>query len=433
MKQKIYADRTTFHGIEAPAGQEYQVVVDSLGKLKSEVKPVIPAQVNLIEGSNITITGTYPNLTISASGTVGTNWEDIGGDQSTVNLSGFTNDAGFITEVTESDVTQYETALTITESQISDLGDYLESGDNISELVNDVGYLTEADLPPSELQDLQSVMEQGSIATFVNPTEPLPEQVGFLFLGENGGFSNIYNRSGSNHSSGLSTSVNVDNGDNVGYVSGGTNFTALSNSFTSDISTRLNASIDGNDFGGELVIGTGNSVGASLRNEIFVSGDRTGLRMDSSSNVGIAIIDEIGEFGLSYTSDYSENGETDDLWIPSWGAVKAYADSAAGTDLAQGTRTSTTVPITSSTGTSATLEVATTTLAGVMSASDKTKLDGIEAGAEVNVNADWNAVSGDAQILNKPTIPTKTSQLENDSGFVTSSGVTSVSGTANQI
>jgi hypothetical protein len=35
----------------------------------------------------------------------------------------------------------------------------------------------------------------------------------------------------------------------------------------------------------------------------------------------------------------------------------------------------------------------------------KTKLDGIAAGAEVNVNADWDAVSGDAQILNKPTIP----------------------------
>ncbi len=35
----------------------------------------------------------------------------------------------------------------------------------------------------------------------------------------------------------------------------------------------------------------------------------------------------------------------------------------------------------------------------------ETKLAGIAAGAEVNVNADWNAVSGDAQILNKPTIP----------------------------
>lgn len=33
-----------------------------------------------------------------------------------------------------------------------------------------------------------------------------------------------------------------------------------------------------------------------------------------------------------------------------------------------------------------------------------TKLTGIAAGAEVNVQADWNAASGDAHILNKPTI-----------------------------
>jgi len=37
---------------------------------------------------------------------------------------------------------------------------------------------------------------------------------------------------------------------------------------------------------------------------------------------------------------------------------------------------------------------------------EKTKLAGIAAGAEVNVNPDWNAVSGDAQILNKPTLGT---------------------------
>ena len=35
----------------------------------------------------------------------------------------------------------------------------------------------------------------------------------------------------------------------------------------------------------------------------------------------------------------------------------------------------------------------------------KNKLDGITAGAEVNVQSDWNASSGDALILNKPTIP----------------------------
>lgn len=34
---------------------------------------------------------------------------------------------------------------------------------------------------------------------------------------------------------------------------------------------------------------------------------------------------------------------------------------------------------------------------------EKTKLSGIAAGAEVNVNADWDAVTGDAAILNKPT------------------------------
>lgn len=44
--------------------------------------------------------------------------------------------------------------------------------------------------------------------------------------------------------------------------------------------------------------------------------------------------------------------------------------------------------------------------AGLMTGTDKTKLDGIASGAEVNVNADWNAGSGDAQILNKPSLGT---------------------------
>ena len=42
--------------------------------------------------------------------------------------------------------------------------------------------------------------------------------------------------------------------------------------------------------------------------------------------------------------------------------------------------------------------------------------------AEANVQSDWNVtdVSNDAYILNKPTIPNKTSQLTNDSGYLTS-------------
>lgn len=116
---------------------------------------------------------------------------------------------------------------------------------------------------------------------------------------------------------------------------------------------------------------------------------------------------------------------------------------------------------------------ATTSAAGLMSAADKTKLTGIASGAEVNVQADWNETntSSDAYIKNKPalktvatsgsyndltdkptiptvnnatltiqkngttvatftansstnqtaniTVPTKTSDLANDSGFIT--------------
>lgn len=46
-----------------------------------------------------------------------------------------------------------------------------------------------------------------------------------------------------------------------------------------------------------------------------------------------------------------------------------------------------------------------------LTTSERSKLSGIAAGAEVNVNADWNSNSGDSQILNKPTIPSALSQL----------------------
>ena len=55
-----------------------------------------------------------------------------------------------------------------------------------------------------------------------------------------------------------------------------------------------------------------------------------------------------------------------------------------------------------------TYDTATQSASGLMSAADKTKLDGIATGAtktDAPVNADWNAASGLAQILNKPTIP----------------------------
>ena len=70
----------------------------------------------------------------------------------------------------------------------------------------------------------------------------------------------------------------------------------------------------------------------------------------------------------------------------------------------------------------------------------KNKLDGIASGAEVNVQSDWNQSTNTADdyIKNKPTIPTKTSDLTNDSGFLTSSQAnkvtfTVVSGTVDNV
>lgn len=56
------------------------------------------------------------------------------------------------------------------------------------------------------------------------------------------------------------------------------------------------------------------------------------------------------------------------------------------------------------------IPLATHSVNGLMSATDKTKLDGIETGAEVNVQPDWNQgnINADDYIKNKPIIPTIT-------------------------
>lgn len=72
---------------------------------------------------------------------------------------------------------------------------------------------------------------------------------------------------------------------------------------------------------------------------------------------------------------------------------------------------------------------------GLMTGSDKTKLNGIAKGAEVNVQSDWNitSTSSDAYIKNKPTIPSKTSDLTNDSNFSTFSAIVSKTQPTNQL
>lgn len=73
-----------------------------------------PDQVVVLNnGTNINITGTYPNFTINSTAITTVAWDEITGDQTDIDLNGFSNADGF-----------------------------LKSGDNISELNNDSGYTT---------------------------------------------------------------------------------------------------------------------------------------------------------------------------------------------------------------------------------------------------------------------------------------------------
>ena len=81
------------------------------------------------------------------------------------------------------------------------------------------------------------------------------------------------------------------------------------------------------------------------------------------------------------------NGSADKLKLDS---IEQGAQVNVATNLAQGTRTTTSVAVTSSTGATATLTAATTTLAGVMSSADKTKLDDMESLVRGTVLTDLN-------------------------------------------
>jgi microcystin-dependent protein len=139
-------------------------------------------------------------------------------------------------------------------------------------------------------------------------------------------------------------------------------------------------------------------------------------------------------FTPSYISSYTETdpqvGTIATSGIPRWNGTALVTGSLSddGTNLTtSGTFTSSNLSGTNTgditigtasglslTGQALSLSIATTTAAGAMSASDKTKLNSIATGAEVNVNADWNAVSGDAEILNKPTLGTMSAETASD-------------------
>lgn len=126
-------------------------------------------------------------------------------------------------------------------------------------------------------------------------------------------------------------------------------------------------------------------------NLTYTSGTRT-LNSSTGANVQIPNVNAGGNSGLMTGADKTKlNG------------IATGAEVNVATNLGW---TASTKTVSSSTGTNAVLTDATTSNSGLMSASDKTKLNGVASGAEVNVQADWNQSNSgnDAYIQNKPTL-----------------------------
>jgi len=112
---------------------------------------------------------------------------------------------------------------------------------------------------------------------------------------------------------------------------------------------------------------------------------------------GISITEgQISDFG-NYESAFTKNSAFNKNFGSSAGTVTEGNDSRL-----SDARTPTSHAASHTDGTDD-IQDATSSQKGLMTATYATKLNGVATGAEINVNADWNASSGDAQILNKPS------------------------------
>ena len=208
-------------------------------------------------------------------------------------------------------------------------------------------------------------------------------------------------------------------------------------------------------------------------NTTKLAGIESGADVTDAANVdaaGAVMNSDTTTASMSFVVDEDDLTSNSDTKVPTQQSVKAYVDSevsgivssapaalntlnelaeALGDDAAFSTTVSTALgnrvrTDTASQGLSsaeksnartnidaASTDTATTSANGLMSSSDKSKLDGVAAGAEVNVQSDWDASSGDAQILNKPNvqytsaIPDATSS---QTGLATSTQITKLDG-----
>lgn len=201
------------------------------------------------------------------------------------------------------------------------------------------------------------------------------------------------------------------------YVGAGTNYNALP--WNGGVPIPANQRVELNN--GRVFGATINERGDfEIGDGIFSIDGTTGSATINTSEFNLSGLNFVGPFsrngGFSTvgvqlrevsdnTSLIASTGAADGNTVPTQSAVKSYVDSTTvqSVDLSVPTGfTSSGGPITGS----GSITLAYASGYQGFTTAEASKLSGIAAGAEVNVQSDWNAISGDALILNKPTIPT---------------------------
>ena len=162
--------------------------------------------------------------------------------------------------------------------------------------------------------------------------------------------------------------------------------------FDKSTSGRILAVLDGNRYTVKMSDGTEKSV-LSLTSDSFLVNDVVIISSIQNDAKNSYII---GKPGVAKISASGDNNMTQEVYDTNNNGIVDNAEKVNGHTVLSD------VP-SEAVFTDTTYTDATTSIHGLMSSTDKIKLDGIASGAEKNVNADFDATSGDAQILNLPS------------------------------
>ncbi len=347
-------------------------------------KPTTLAGYGITDGMNSSHVSNGITSTDIANWTSAYNW----GNHST---------QGYLKTYTETDpifgAWNKSTGISITASQVSDFA---------SSVTNNPAVLANTAKNSYPTADEAKVANLSGTNTGDETTTTIKTKLGIVTLsGSNTGDQDLSNLVVKGESNSINSSMITDGSVSSADILDGTISSADVNSAA--IQLRISGSAPAGQYITEIT-SNGTIVTAYDNNTVYTGGDGIKLTGTNFTLDGAVSVLNGGTGQSTYTNGQLLIGNTTGNTL-----IKSTLTKGDGINITNGNGS---ITIASDIGTSSTQvaagnhthSLATTLADGFMSAADKIKSDGIAIGAEVNVNADWNATSGDAQILNKPTI-----------------------------